>query len=289
MAQWISKNGTSSVNLNDRVSSLRVHHQKMAFVWQYDLPTNTCIPLTSLLTAFTSGIDDTTALPFAQAGYSTATVPNNSIDVTSTYKGGAFSITDPCIILSVGLMPEQTLRVMPLASGTSLDSGTPQVPRFGGTVTDLSAQFDDFWGAMVHQSFANVLPPGNNTMCSAFLGLPQFFNSGMGQSNSPNLSTPGQNRPEARYTFANEIFVEPNLRNMGDFNPNRLQFTFGPSVASTSVPGTASLNVQKLPALSALTDNDLIVLDLIVSVEYARVKFSAEHSGHASADVSWKL
>ena len=285
-AQFISQNGTSSVNLNDRVSSLRVHHHKMAFVWEYDAPTATFQPLTNLLTVFVSGIDDTTATPFGQAGYNTPTVPNNSIDVTSTYKGGAFSITDPCIVLSVGIMPEQTIRIVDsaLATAATLSSGTPQVPRFGGTVTDLSAQFDDFWGAMVHQSFVNILPPGNNTMCSAFIGLPQFFNSGMGQSNSPNLSTPGQNRPEARYTFANEIFVEANLRNMGDFNPNRLQFTFGPSATSTVAPGTATLNVQKLPALTAPTDNFLCVLDAVVTVEYARVKFSLDGSEYEGVE-----
>jgi hypothetical protein len=276
-AIWVSKGGTNAIPQNDRVSALRVQHHKMAVVWQYDAASATFAPLTSLLTVFVNGIDDTVATPWGQAGYNTANVPSNSIDVTSAYKGGAFSIDAPCVLISVGLMPEQTLRVLPLANATAgtLYTGTPQVSRFGGTVTDLSAQFDDFWGGFVHQAFCNLLPPGNNTMCSAYIGLPQFFNSGMGQSNSPNLSTPGQNRPEARYGFAAPLFVEANLRNMGDFNPNRLQFTLGPNATSTAAADpTAVLAVSKLPAVTAPTDNDLVVMDVIVSVEYARVKFN---------------
>lgn len=284
MPMFVSQNGNASVNLNDRVSALRVHHHKFAFVWEYDAANAVFFPRTNLITVFVSGIDDTTTTPWAQAGYSTATVPNNSIDVTSTYKGGAFSITDPVIVLSVGIMPEQTIRILPTASGTSLDSGTPQVTRQGGTITDISAQMDDFWGNMVHQSFVNILPPGNNTMCSGYIGLPQMFNSGMGQSNSPNLSTPGQNRPEARYTFGTEVFVEPNLRNMGDFNPNRLQFTFGPAGTVAAHANTAVLRTAKIPALTAPADTDLAVLDVIVSVEYARVKFSADGSSYEGVE-----
>ena len=44
------------------------------------------------------------------------------------------------------------------------------------------------------------------------------------------------------------------------------------------------LNVQKLPALSAIADNSLIVLDVIVSVEYARVKFSADGSEYEGVE-----
>ena len=268
---WVSQGGSSGVPMNDRASPILVQYHKFAFVFEYDLPTRTFLPLTTSITVFVNGIDDTTASPWTLAGYNTATVPANSVDVTAAYKGGAWSITDPCILLSLGILPEQTTRVIPAADGTGVT-----VSRSGGSInTEVAAQFDDFWSAMMHGSFANILPPGNNTMCSAYLGLLQLFPSGHGMSNAPNLSYPGQNRPEARYTFGTELFVEANRMNMGDFNPNRIQFTFGSNVTS----------VTQLPAAAALTDGDRVVVDCIAKVDYARVRFNSDASEYEGVEL----
>lgn len=258
MAITVSKDGMSAVNLNDRLSPILDHTAKMAFVFQYAAATRTFTLNTTALQVFQFGNDDTFATPAIASGYSDATTQANSIDLTSAYKGGAWSITYPRILLSVGIVPE-SLRLLGAAA-----AGTAIVPRAGGQInTELNAQFDDFWTAALHGQFLNILPPGNNSMCSAFLGLSQFMNPGAGPSNAPSMSFPGQNRPEARYTLGTEVFVEPNIRNMGDFNPNRIGFTNGVNVAS----------VSQLPAAAALTDTALVALDVIVKVVTANVEF----------------
>lgn len=263
MGIFNSINGIPQVNLNDRVSPLRVHHAKGQFFFQYTAATATFAPVTTLLTFFNFGIDDTFANPAIQAGISTASVPANSIDLTSAYKGGAWSITDPCILLSVGLRPENQGRVIPAASVNTTVAGTPTGPRAGGDVTDLSAQFDDFWGAIMHGSFLQLLPPGTNTSCATYLGNTEDMISGMGMSNSPSLSFAGQNRREARFNLATEVFVDPNTMNQGDFTPNRISMTNAVNVAT----------VQKLAALTAPTNGDYLCIDLLLTVEYARVRF----------------
>lgn len=262
MAITVSKDGMSAVNLNDRLSPILDHTAKMAFVFEYVLASRTFILNTTALQVFQFGNDDTFATPAIASGYSDATTQANSIDLTSAYKGGAWSITYDRILLSVGIVPE-TLRLLSPVGGA--DGGTATtVPRAGGQVnTELNAQFDDFWAAALHGQFLNILPPGNNSMCSAFLGLSQFMNPGAGPSNAPSMSFPGQNRPEARYTLGTEVFVEPNIRNMGDFNPNRISFTNGVNVAS----------VSQLPAAAALTTGSRIALDVIVKVVTANVEF----------------
>lgn len=258
MAITVSKDGMSAVNLNDRMSPILDHTAKMAFVFQYALATRTFTLNTTALQVFQFGNDDTFATPAIASGYSDATTQANSIDLTSAYKGGAWSITYPRILLSVGIVPE-SLRLLGAAA-----AGTAIVPRAGGQInTELNAQFDDFWIAALHGQFLNILPPGNNSMCSAFIGLSQFMNPGAGPSNAPSMSFPGQNRPEARYTLGTEVFVEPNIRNMGEFNPNRISFTNGVNVAS----------VSQLPAAAALADTALVALDVIVKVVTANVEF----------------
>lgn len=258
MAITVSRDGMSAVNLNDRLSPILDHTAKMAFVFQYALATRTFTLNTTALQVFQFGNDDTFATPAIASGYSDATTQANSIDLTSAYKGGAWSITYPRILLSVGIVPE-SLRLLGAAA-----AGTAIVPRAGGQInTELNAQFDDFWTAALHGQFLNILPPGNNSMCSAFIGLSQFMNPGAGPSNAPSMSFPGQNRPEARYTLGTEVFVEPNIRNMGEFNPNRISFTNGVNVAS----------VSQLPAAAALADTALVALDVIVKVVTANVEF----------------
>lgn len=271
MATRLSINGTPQLNLNDRVSPLRVHHHVGQFFFRYTAATAIFTPQTTLLTFFVSGIDDTSSNPWIGAGITASTVPTNSIDVTSTYKGGAFSITDPVIILSVGITPENQCRLITNASGDVTNTtGTPTASRTAGTFTDLNAMYDDFWGAMMHGSFLQALPPGNNTSCATFLGRTEHMISGMGMSNAPVMSFPGQNRREARFNFATEVFAEANTNNQGDFNPNRISMTNGSNVTS----------VTKLPALTAPADTDWLCFDLMLTVEYARVTFGKDAQGN---------
>lgn len=265
MAITVSKDGMSTVNLNDRLSPILDHHAKMAFVFQYDLASRSFTLNTTSLTVFQFGNDDTFASPATLSGYDTAAAQVNSIDLTSAYKGGAWSILTPRILLSVGLIPESLRVIGTDVAGTAAAAGTAVVPRNTGCInTELNAQFDDFWTAATHGQFLNILPPGNNSMCSAFLGISQFMNAGAGVSNSPVMSYPGQNRPESRYTFGTEVFVEPNIRNMGDFTPNRLLFTNGVNVS----------RVSQLAASAPLTNTALVALDVIVKVVTANVEFS---------------
>ena len=273
MAHYISHSGVASVNLTDRISALPFRHHAMAFGFRYNAADRVFVPATRELTVFERGIDDTCARPYVGAGYSTPSVPDNSVDITNVYKGGAFSITDPVQLLSIAVVPSGTVRIVRAESADVKHAGTPAFPRDGGTITSLreqhddfwNATFDDFWSAASFASQAHALPPGNNTICSLYVGLVRFMRE------KDRASRP--NSPRGYFRFGDHVFAEPNLRNASDFNPNRIRFTFGESPSIALRDG-----------LAAPADGDFAVLDMDVRVETARVVFSKAGDSYEGVD-----
>ena len=265
MAMWISPAGSSRIDLNDRTSALPFAHHAMAFGFRYDASKRAFVPATKTLRVFVSGIDDTNASPWVEAGYNYSHVPSNSIDVTNAYKGGAFSITDPVQVFSIAVVPSETVRIVPASDVTSTRGGNFAFPRKGGRITALrdqatdfwKATFDDLWSATCHASEASLNPPGNNTMCSAFAGLFRFFRE-KDRRVRPNA-------PGGCHRFACEVFVEANQMNMGDFNPGRISFEFDGDVEVALRDGVPAPN-----------DGDYAVIDMDVRVEFARVRFTSD-------------
>jgi hypothetical protein len=132
MAISMSKDGMVAVSLNDRVSALPFAHHAMAFGFQYSAERRVFVPKTRSLTVFERGIDDYEANPWVGAGYSTASVPADSVDITNAYKGGALSITDPAQILSIAVVPSGAVRIVRGSDVKHADTEKPTFPRFGG-------------------------------------------------------------------------------------------------------------------------------------------------------------
>lgn len=248
---------------NDRLEPVLTHHFKFSLIYTVNAAGN-FVPATATRTLFEHGIDDSVATPWLNAGYSDLAVAPNSIDVTTAYKGGALSDKYPCMMLTAGFLPENHPRIItPDANNTSA-----AVRRAGGIVgIGESVMVDQLFASYMHGCFLQLLPPGNNTSCAPYLGLIQLLPSGHGMVNS-SLMSPGQQRPEARYSFGTDIFVEPNPGS-SDFNPNRIQLTFGSNVGT----------VEKLPNIPARTTGDLVVLDIICKLDFARVVFAKDASG----------
>lgn len=277
MAISMSRDGMVAANLNDRVSALPFAHHAMAFGFRYSADRRAFKPKTRSLTVFERGIDDYEASPWVGAGYSTASVPANSVDITNAYKGGALSITDPVQILSIAVVPSGAVRIVRESDVKHADTERPTFPRFGGRFTALrdqadafwSAMFGDLWSATVHASQSKILPPGNNTTCSVYAGNVRFMRE-----------TSGGFRPNASggyYRLGAHVFVEPNLRNMADFNPNRISFDFGNDTA----------DVPLRDGIAAPNDGDFAVIDMDVRVEFARVRFTdkcGSYEGVTDAD-----
>ena len=153
MAVFASKDGMAAINLSDRISALPFAHHAMAFGFQYDARRRVFEPKTQKLTVFERGVDDVDANPWVGAGYSCASVPANSVDVTDTYKGGAFSITDPVQVLSIAVVPSGAVRIVRAGDVQSVaGASTPTFPRFGGRFSALREQSNDFWSAMFGDS-----------------------------------------------------------------------------------------------------------------------------------------
>lgn len=254
-----------AINLNDRISALPFAHHAMAFGFQYDARRRVFEPKTKNLTVFERGMGDDEANPWVGAGYSFATVPANSVDITDTYKGGAFSITDPVQVFSIAVVPSGAVRIVRAADARFMTgANNPTFPRFGGRFSSLreqsndfwSAMFDDLWSATVHASEAKILPPGNNAACSLFAGNVRFMRE--------NDSDVRPNAPGGYYRLGAQVFCEPNVRNMADFNPNRIHFDFGNSTAEVALRDGGA----------APCDGDYAVIDMDVRVEYAHVRFN---------------
>ena len=253
---------------NDRLEPVLTHHHKFSLIYTADAAGN-FLPQTTQRIIFERGIDDNIATPWLNAGYSDPTVPQNSIDVTTGYKGGALSDKYPCMMLSVGFLPGQHVRVITADANNT----TAAVRRAGGVIgAGESAMVDQLFASYMHGCFLQLLPPGNNTSCSPYLGIIQLLPSGNGFVNS-SLMAAGQQRPEARYCFGTDIFVEPNPGS-SDFNPNRIQLNFSTNVTS----------VEKFPNIPARAAGTLIVLDIICKLDFARVVFSKDPSGEESYD-----
>ena len=268
---FISRDGQPSLNMNDRVSALRVAHQAVSIGFQYDAATSTWAPMTTIVTGFQVGIDDNLTNPWYSAGISDSRIVANSIAITTTHKGGAFSITKPGIILNIGVMPYGNGRVF-LDGDTGVvnkTTGTPAFPFVGGAQSDISAQFDDFWNVLSRGSFINVLPPGTNTQCSLYAGLALHMQSGMGLSNSPNISTPGRNDLAAATALGAPVFFDANEGNRGDYSPQAMSWTFNGNAAS----------IARLPAVTAPADNSWFVVDALITCKFALVEFGQNDKG----------
>lgn len=278
MAIFTSQNGVPQINLNDRLSPLPFKHAACAFGFRYDAARRAFVPATTTLTAFARGCDDTSEKPFASAGYSVPFVPTNSVDLSTAYKGGALSITYPVQVFSMAVVPSGTVRLVPAADVDVSNRETPAFPRNGGRITALrdqandfwGATFDDLWSACTYASQSTVQPPGNNTACSSFAGLFRFLRE-KDRAVRPNA-------PNGYHRFACEVFCEPNVQNMGDFQPNRIQFDFRGGVSEVALRD----------GVPAPNDGDYAVIDFDVRVEFAHVEFSADAKSYEGVSESDK-
>lgn len=278
MAIFASQNGVATVNLNDRLSPLPFKHAAMAYGLRYDAGRRVFIPATEELTVFQAGPDDNAATRYVQSGYRDGT-GSNSVDLSSGYKGGAWSITDPVQALSMAVVPSGTVRIIRASDVDTTNVKTPAFPRRGGRITALRDQASDFWGAMfddlwsavAYASQSMVLPPGNDTMCAPFAGLFRFLRE-KDRAVRPNA-------PSGYHRFGCEVFCEPNLRNMGDFQPNRILFDFRGGVSEVALRD----------GIPAPNDGDYAVIDMDVRVEVAHVEFSKDRKSYEGVDESDKI
>lgn len=250
--------------MNDRVSSMPYKHQSLAFGYRFDAARRAFVPATKRLIAFDRGIDDTERDPWRNAGYSTKDVPSNSVGITNTYRGGAFSIDDTVMILGVSLVPGRIVRIV-AASDVVADATTPMFPRGGGTVLTDNVDVADLHGflfdSLLHGGEAELLPPGDGSMagsCSMYVGPTRFMR---GTSDGSFVWRPHE-----------ACFCEANVRNMGGFTPNRMQFTFRDAVGA----------VPLIDGVAAPSDGDYAVVEFDVRVDVARVKFDRDTRGNVA-------
>ncbi len=140
--------------MSDRVSAMPFKHHALAYGFRFDAETRTLAPVTRELLAFEHGLDDTVRFPWVSAGYSTECVPDNSTDVTNTYRGGAWSNTLPTIITGITLAFPTIARIVP---ASAVKRGpcehNPSVeyvafPRGGGAVLPDTATVAELQGVL---------------------------------------------------------------------------------------------------------------------------------------------
>ena len=215
--------------------------------------------------AFEHGIDDTVRFPWVSAGNSTEYVPDNSTDVTNTYRGGAWSVTHPCLLTGITItfptiariVPESAVKRGPCEHNPSVEYVA--FPRGGGDVLPDTATVAELQGvltdALLHGGDVRIPPPVRVISDFAYIGPARYLR--------------GENGTIA-WRPRNEFFCEANWRNLSDFNPNRLQFVFRENVRS--IPWPADLD--------APADGDYVVIDFDVRCEVAEVEFVDDGSDY---------
>lgn len=256
--------------MSDRVSAMPFKHHALAYGFRFDAATRTLAPVTRELLAFEHGLDDTVRFPWVSAGYSTECVPDNSTDVTNTYRGGAWSNTHPTIITGITLAFPTIARIVP---ASAVKRGpcehNPSVeyvafPRGGGAVLPDTATVAELQGvltdALLHGGDVRLLPPGNHSGCSLYVAPARFLRGADGT---------------VAWRPAGQVIVDPAEAKMHrgsggvPYNPNRVQFVFRENVQS--VPWPADLD--------APADGAYVVIDFDVRVEVAEIAFTQTFDG----------
>ena len=251
---------------NDRVSSMPHKHHALAYGFRFDAATRTLSPVTRELLAFEHGIDDTMQFPWVSAGYSTEYVPDNSTDVTNTYRGGAWSLTNPCILTGITLAFPTIARIVP---ASAVKRGpcehNPSVeyvafPRHGGDVLPDTATVAEMQGvltdALLHGGDVRIPPPVRVISDFAYIGPARYLRG---------------ERGTIAWRPRNEFFCEANWRNLSDFNPNRFLLVFRENVRSIPWPA----------GIDAPADGDYVVIDFDVRCEVAEVEFIDDGNDYA--------
>lgn len=269
--------GGKAVNVSDRTAPILTRHARFSFIFQFVAASDVWTPITTTRTVFVNGIDDTTASPYTQAGYSTVTQPNNSILLTDAYKGGAWSEDFDCILLACGAVLQGEPRIIPAVALPPPDGAATTVALNSGFAGIESAQTDDFVQFVVNGAQLQILPTGSNTACAAYLGLLRLQQAGYSSANSPNFTGLGRNDGDSRYGFNTTVIVEGNRGNVAGFTPNRIEIDFLGSAAANTASGVGvTSGVQRLPALAARADGTLLALDFDMVVHYARIQVGEE-------------
>lgn len=257
--------------MNDRVSAMPFKHHALAYGFRFDAAPRTLAPVTRELLAFEHGVDDTAVkYPWVSAGYSTEYVPDNSTDVTNTYRRGAWSNTHPTIITGITLAFPTIARIVPASAVKRGPCGhNPNVeyvafPRGGGDVLPDTATVAELQGvltdALLHGGDVRVLPPGRDHSCALFAGPARYLRSDNGT---------------VAWRPRGEIFCE---REIADFNPNRLLLAFRENVRAVPWPD----------GLDAPADGAYVVVDFDVRCEVAEVTFSADCTAYDGVNESDK-
>jgi hypothetical protein len=253
---------------NASTNSLRTdvilrHYDRFSLIFQAD-GAGLWVPQTTQRTMFTHGLDDTVASPWTDQGYTEAGVNGDSSSFTSAFKGGALSDTNQCLILAASVFADRPPRVITADANNT----TAGVRLSGGSVVDVQAAVQDrLFAAVMAGANMQLLPTGNQTGCSLYMGLPTLNSVGTGLRNS-SIPNYGQDCPAARYTLGDDLIVDPNP-NQDSLQPNRIQISFPFNPAS----------VTQLTDSTPVAAGVLLALDLQLVIDFARVVTEADASG----------
>lgn len=232
------------------------------------------IPQRNTRILFENGVDDITGT-FANAGYSNLVGQSDNIEITTARKGGAISQNTASLILAISFMPEATPRVgLTAAGGADANFTASLAPRRGGLFGDVEAGLTGrLFAAAMKGAQMSLLPAGNNTGCSIFLGIPQLQAPGTGFHNSeiPSMGFPAAS---TRFALGDDVIVFP-TREQQEFRPNRIQLDWPSANGSTGAAGgVASTNddVIELPGGAPARAAGLFVaLDMIAIIDFASI------------------
>lgn len=265
----------SSSNPTRLQGVLRTHY-KFGMNFSVDAQGN-YLPIRNSRTLLEYGVDDTLG-SFVNAGYTNAvqtlssTSTNGNIEFTTAQKGGALSQNLASLILALSFMPEHTPRVGLLADGTADPTFTAAaVPRRGGIEGDVEAGLvGRLFATGFKGSQLSLLPPGNVSGCSAFIGIPQLLTPGTGFNNSeiPSMGFPSAS---TRFTMGDDIITLPS-RLQGDFQPNRIVLDFPTQLTAAELAAGSQDEPIELPnGAPTRPAGTIVCLDMILIVDYANI------------------
>lgn len=253
-----------------RMQGIARPHYKFAMNFQVDA-NGAYVPVRTTRILFEQGVDDITG-SFVNAGYSNLVGLADNIEITTARKGGAISQNMASLILAISFLPECTPRVgLTLLGAADPNFTTTVAPRRGGLVGDVEAGLTGrLFAAAMKGAQMSLLPAGNNTGCSIFLGIPQLQAPGTGYHNSeiPSMGFPSGS---TRFALGDDVIVFP-TREQQEYRPNRIQLDW--PTANGSGAGVASTNDDsvELPGGSAArAAGTIVTLDMIAIIDFARI------------------